>query len=105
MLPALLRDTGGRVKAGLTCLTLGTGSLIGATRPGDCDDKDVGVVSRLYGPGLVDSENLVDGLALNALSWLLVPENTGVGGGRSCVASLWRKSAPEPSEDMEGRPP
>lgn len=59
-------------------------------RPGDCDDIDVGVVSRLYEPGPGDSENLVDGLPLKALAWLLLPERmrlTGVGGGRSWVAS------------------
>jgi hypothetical protein len=83
MLPALLRVTGGLVKAGLACFVLGGGMRIGATRPGDCEDMDVGVVSRLYGPGPGDSENLVDGLPLKALNWLLVPENTGVGGGRS----------------------
>lgn len=82
-LPALLRVTGGRVTAGLNCLVRGAGIRIGITRPGDCDDIDVGVVSRLYGPGPGDSENLVEGLPLKALNWLLVPENTGVGGGRS----------------------
>lgn len=46
-LPALLRVTGGRVAAGLLCLDLEAGSRIGATRPGDWDDIEVGVVSRL----------------------------------------------------------
>jgi hypothetical protein len=49
ILPALLRVTGGLVWADSACLTLaaGAGIRIGATRPGDCDDMDVGVVSRL----------------------------------------------------------
>jgi hypothetical protein len=59
---------------------------MGATNPGDCEEMDVGVVSRLYGPGPGDPDHLVDGLPLKALIWLLVPENRGVGGGRSCVA-------------------
>jgi hypothetical protein len=83
MLPALLRVTGGLVCAGLPCLALGGGIRMGATRPGDCEDMEVGVVSRLYGPGPGDSENLVEGLPLKALNWLLAPENNGVGGGRS----------------------
>lgn len=40
-------------------------------------------MSRLYGPGPGEPENLVEGLAL---SWLLLPEKgrlAGVGGGRS----------------------
>lgn len=44
---------------------------------------EVGVVSRLYGPPPGDSEYLVDGLPLKALCWLLVLENSGVGGGKS----------------------
>lgn len=67
VLPVLRRVTGGRVLAGLTCLTLEPGLRSGATRLGDTDDMDVGVVSRLYGPGPGDSENLVEGLPLKAL--------------------------------------
>lgn len=40
-------------------------------------------MSRLYGPGPGDPENLVEGLPLKVLCWLLAPENKGVGGGRS----------------------
>lgn len=64
---------------------LGGKNLIGAEMLGDCDDADVGVVSRLYDPGPGEPENFVDGLAL------LLPENKmlpGVGGGRSWVESL-----------------
>ena len=90
VLPALLRVTGGRETAGLFCRSLrGAATRIGATRTGDCEDIEVGVVSRLYGPGPGDSEYLVEGLPLMALIWLLLPEKTadpGVGGGRSCVA-------------------
>lgn len=88
MLPARLRVTGGRVKAGLSCRGLGPRKRDEDTIPGDCEDIEVGVVSRLYEPGPGDSEYLVEGLAL---SWLLLPENkrlAGVGGGRSCVESL-----------------
>jgi hypothetical protein len=87
-LPVLLRVTGGRVRAGSACRTLVPGGWmrIGATSPGECEDMEVGVVSRLYGPGPGDSDHLVEGLPLKALSWLLVPENSGVGGGRSFVA-------------------
>ena len=59
---------------------------MGATSPGDWDEMEVGVVSRLYGPGPGDPDHLVDGLPLKALTWLLVPEKRGVGGGRSWVA-------------------
>ena len=70
MLPALLRVTGGRVRDGSTCRILvpGGGIRIGATKPGDCDEMEVGVVSRLYGPGPGDSDHLVDGLPLKALT-------------------------------------
>lgn len=75
------------MKAGLCCRNLFTGKpLLGAMRPGDCDDIEVGVVSRLYGPGPGDAENLVEGLPLMALTWLLLAEKSrlpGVGGGRS----------------------
>jgi hypothetical protein len=69
MLSALLRVTGGLVRAGsrgLIRLPV-AGIRIGATRPGDCDEIEVGVVSRLYGPGPGDPENLVDGLPLKPL--------------------------------------
>lgn len=80
----LRRVTGGRVRPGLPCCILGGAKRVGKTRPGDWDDMDVGVVSRLYGPVPGDSENLVDGLPLIVLSWLPVPEKyPGVGGGRS----------------------
>jgi hypothetical protein len=46
-LPALLRVTGGRVWAGLALVALGGAIRMGATRLGDCDEIDVGVVSRL----------------------------------------------------------
>lgn len=37
--------------------------------PGDCDEMEVGVVSRLYTPpGPGDSENRVEGLALYPLA-------------------------------------
>jgi hypothetical protein len=82
-LPVLLRVTGGRVRLGLLiCLALGGLRRLGATSPGDCDDIEVGVVSRLYGPGPGDPENFVEGLAL----MVLLPENSklaGVGGGKS----------------------
>lgn len=91
MLPVLLRLRGGLVwvvwVACSICRILATdvGIRMGATSPGDCDDIDVGVVSRLYGPGPGDPENLVEGLPLKTLEliWLLAPENNGVGGGRS----------------------
>lgn len=85
MLPVLLRLTGGLAWATSTCLILATdvGIRMGATSPGDCDEIEVGVVSRLYGPGPGDPENLVDGLPLKPLIRLLAPENKGVGGGRS----------------------
>jgi len=70
MLPALLRVTGGLESAGLPCLSFAAGNRMGAIRPGDCEDIEVGVVSRLYGPGPGDSDHLVDGLALKTLSWL-----------------------------------
>jgi hypothetical protein len=87
-LPFRLRDKGGRVLIGLGCRIRGV-IPSGATIPGDCDDIEVGVVSRLYDPGPGDSENLVD-VALYPLYllWLLRPEPSGVGGGRSWVASL-----------------
>jgi hypothetical protein len=49
VLPALRRVTGGRVSDASACRILlpGAAILIGATNPGDCDDIDVGVVSRL----------------------------------------------------------
>lgn len=97
-LPARRRVTGGRVLAGLSCfaLTILLGRL-GIVSPGDCEDIEVGVVSRLYAPGPGDSENLVDGEALMALSWLLLPEIKQFGDegcGRSCVESLYKASAP-----------
>lgn len=69
MLPALLRVTGGLVKGESASLIRppAVGIRIGATRPGDCDEMDVGVVSRLYGPVPGDPENLVDGLPLKPL--------------------------------------
>lgn len=69
MLPALLRVTGGRVRVGSACRILepGGGMRKGAISPGDCDEMEVGVVSRLYGPGPGDSDHLVDGLPLKAL--------------------------------------
>lgn len=72
-LPALRRVTGGLVRAGLCCRFLEE-ILRGAIRPGDCDDIDVGVVSRLKAPGPGDSDHLADGLALMALTWLLLAE-------------------------------
>ena len=87
MLPVLRPVTAGRVKAALCCRNLFIGNaLLGAIRPGDCDDIEVGVVSRLYGPGPGDAENLVEGLPLMALTCLLLAEKSklpGVGGGRS----------------------
>lgn len=87
MTSALLRVidcvTGGL--AGLFVFGLDAGSRIGAARPGDTEDMEVGVVSRLYEPGPGDSEYRVEGLPLKALCWLLVVENKGVGGGRSVV--------------------
>ncbi len=47
VLPALLRVTGGRLCAGLPCRSLVVVVLGTAMIPGDCDDMDVGVVSRL----------------------------------------------------------
>jgi len=68
ILAALLRVTGGLVRAGLACLArAGVGNRMGASRPGDCDDIEVGVVSRLYGPGPGESDHLVDGLPLKPL--------------------------------------
>ena len=69
MLSALLRVTGGLVKGESASLIRPpvAGIRIGATRPGDCDEIEVGVVSRLYGPGPGDPENLVDGLPLKPL--------------------------------------
>ena len=64
----------------------GGGIRIEDTMPGECEEIDVGVVSRLYGPGPGDSEKRVDGLPLKPLIRLLGPEKSGVGGGRSCVA-------------------
>lgn len=64
----LRRVTGGRVRLGLPYCILGGAKRIGTVRPGDWDDMDVGVVSRLYGPVPGDSENLVDGLPLMVLS-------------------------------------
>jgi hypothetical protein len=71
---------------------------LGATSPGDCDDTEVGVVSRLYGPRLGDSENLVEGLAL-------LPEKRlpGVGGGRSCVARREGAKEASSSDEYTGR--
>lgn len=90
MLPVLRLVTGGRVKAGLCCRVLVRGKpRLGTKSPGDCEDIEVGVVSRLYGPGAGDAENPVEGLPLMALTWLLLAEKSklpGVGGGRSCVA-------------------
>jgi len=86
MLSALLRVIGGLVNGESACLIRvpAVGIRIGATRPGDCDEIEVvGVVSRLYGPGPGEPEKRVDGLPLKPLIWLLVPENRGVGGGRS----------------------
>lgn len=86
-LPALLRVTGGLLSAGLGCLVLEAGKRMGATSPGDTEDMEVGVVSRLYEPGPGDSEYLVEGLPVKVLWLLLVVENKGVGGGRSVV--IW----------------
>lgn len=87
MLPVLLRLIGGLLawagSIGLILATDETGIRMGATSPGDCDEMEVGVVSRLYGPGPGDPENRVEGLPLKPLIWLLAPENKGVGGGRS----------------------
>lgn len=69
-LAALLRVTGGLVSAGLACLGLKAVLRNGMTRPGETEDMDVGVVSRLYGPPPGDSENLVEGLPLKLLNWL-----------------------------------
>ena len=68
VLPALLRVTGGLVSAGLACLALEVGTRIGATKPGDWEHIDVGVVSRLYGPVQGEPENLVEGLTLKLLN-------------------------------------
>lgn len=68
VVPALLRVMGGLVKAGLCCRPLDELKLLGTVSPGDCEDIEVGVVSRLYEPGPGDSENLVEGLPLNALT-------------------------------------
>jgi len=76
-LPALAR---------LPCRARGGGIPIEETMPGECEEREVGVVSRLYGPGPGDSEKRVDGLPLTPLTRLLGPENSGVGGGRSFVA-------------------
>ena len=64
----------------------GGGIRIEETMPGEWEEIEVGVVSRLYGPGPGDSENRVEGLPLTPLIRLLGAENSGVGGGRSCVA-------------------
>ena len=47
VLPARLLVTGGLVIAGLSWRPFGMTSRVGADRPGDCEDMDVGVVSRL----------------------------------------------------------
>lgn len=48
MLPVRRLVTGGRVRLGLICLFLTENpNRLGATNPGDWDDIDVGVVSRL----------------------------------------------------------
>lgn len=82
-LPVRRRVTGGRLRVGLACRALSDAAKrLGAMIPGDWDEMDVGVVSRLIAKGPGDSENLVDGLAL---TWLLLPEKRafGVGGGKS----------------------
>jgi hypothetical protein len=69
MLSVLLRVIGGLVRAESTCLIRlpAVGIRTGATRPGDCDEIEVGVVSRLYGPGPGEPEKRVDGLPLKPL--------------------------------------
>jgi len=69
MLSVLLRVIGGLARAESACLIRlpAVGIRIGATRPGDCDEIEVGVVSRLYGPGPGEPEKRVDGLPLKPL--------------------------------------
>jgi len=69
MLSPLLRVIGGLVRAESNGLIRvpAVGIRIGATRPGDCDEIEVGVVSRLYGPGPGEPEKRVDGLPLKPL--------------------------------------
>lgn len=97
-LPALRRVTGGRVSRGLLSRSLVWFARNEATRPGDCEQIDVGVVSRLNEPGPGDSENLVEGLPL-------VPDSSklaGVRGGKSCVAN--RNGTSKPKSDVsDGR--
>lgn len=53
-----------RFMIGLISCRSRDGLLIGDVIPGDCEDIDVGVVSRLYAPGPGDPEYRVEGLAL-----------------------------------------